>query len=242
MVERTIAFDTSNQALSVAIFEDEQLLAQREANVARNHSTQLMPFIDELVQGVGWRPQDLTRVVVSQGPGSYTGLRIGVTTAKTLAFTLKIALAGVSSLALLASNADQTEALIVPMMDARNHNIYAGAYQWRQGHLENVLADAHTNVAALLEQLGQVQNAIVFAGEYAPFKTDILDAFPDARFVTDTLPHAAHLPNLVDPKQVLTNMDDIHRFVPNYHRLSQAEADWAKANPDAGTTDYVEKI
>ena len=119
---KVIAFDTSNQPLSVALFEDDKLIGQRETNVAKNHSVQLLPFIDELVKSAGWAPADLERVVVSQGPGSYTGLRIAVTTAKTLAFTLGIELVGISSLGLLATNVTTPGVTIVPVMDARNAN------------------------------------------------------------------------------------------------------------------------
>lgn len=239
---KTLAFDTSNQALSVAIFENGTLLGQREANVARNHSGQLLPFIDELTKSVGWQPADLDRVVVSQGPGSYTGLRIGVTTAKTLAFTLNLELAGVSSLAVLASNVEHSKSVIVPMMDARNQNLYAGAYQWQNGQFVSIVTDEHTNLDVLIEQLAQLHEQLIFAGEYANFQDELEMAFPTAEFAEDVLPHASHLPELVQEADVLTDINDIHQFVPKYHRLSQAEADWARAHPDAGDVDYVEKL
>ncbi|RRG18589.1 tRNA (adenosine(37)-N6)-threonylcarbamoyltransferase complex dimerization subunit type 1 TsaB [Weissella viridescens] len=239
---KTLAFDTSNQALSVAIFEDGALLAQREANVARNHSGQLLPFIDELTKAAGWQPADLDRVVVSQGPGSYTGLRIGVTTAKTLAFTLNLELAGISSLALLAANVTDPKKVIVPIMDARNQNLYAGAYQWQNGELVPIITDEHSNLDVLTEQLAQLHENLTFTGEYANFQDELEFDFPTAEFAEDVLPHASHLPELVQAADVLTDMDDIHRFVPKYHRLSQAEADWARAHPDAGDADYVEKL
>lgn len=240
---KTIAFDTSNQPLSVALFEDDQLIDQRETNVQRNHSTQLLPFIDELVRQANWTPQDLDNVIVSQGPGSYTGLRIAVTTAKTLAFTLGLTLTGVSSLALLASNVTDKSAVIVPIMDARNQNIYAAQYQWQAGHLVVVQADAHMNLDTLQAALAEQKQTIVFVGEWQRFETQLKAAFPNAEFASDNLPHAANSLQLSKDSQELTNMADIHQFVPNYHRLSQAEADWAKAHPeDRGGHTYVEKV
>ena len=94
---KLLAFDTSNQALSLAILEDEHLLAQTTLNIKKNHSITLMPAIDFLMNSLDMKPKDLDRIVVAQGPGSYTGLRIAVATAKTLAHTLKIELVGVSS-------------------------------------------------------------------------------------------------------------------------------------------------
>ena len=83
---------------------------------------------------------------------------------------------------------------------------------------------------------------MVFVGEWARFEEELRQALPDAQFASDNLPHAANVLPLVTDAQVLTDMTDIHQFVPNYYRLSQAEADWAKAQPDAGDGVYVEKV
>ena len=86
---KLLAFDTSSQALSVALTEDDNLLGKIDLNIKKNHSITLMPAIDFLMTHVGIKPEELDRIAVAQGPGSYTGLRIAVTTAKTLASTLK---------------------------------------------------------------------------------------------------------------------------------------------------------
>ena len=80
---KILAFDTSSTALSVALLEDEKLVAESTVTVKKNHSISLMPTIDFLVAQAGWQPSDLERIVVAQGPGSYTGLRVAVATAKT---------------------------------------------------------------------------------------------------------------------------------------------------------------
>lgn len=114
---KILAIDTSNHPMSVALVEDDQLLATTTLNMVRNHSIFLLPVIDDLFQKVQWQPQDLDRVVVAQGPGSYTGIRIAVTTAKVLADTLDIELTGVSSLKTVAANLPSaTDALIVPFL------------------------------------------------------------------------------------------------------------------------------
>lgn len=240
---KTIAFDTSNQPLSVALFENNHLIDQRETNVRRNHSTQLLPFIDELIKQANWTPQDLDSVIVSQGPGSYTGLRIAVTTAKTLAFTLGISLTGVSSLALVAMNVTDTDAIIVPIMDARNQNIYAAQYQWKSGHLVVRQSDQHMNIDKLHLALDTLSQPIIFVGEWQRFEEQLRELLPTATFAQDNLPHAANMMSLASDSTTLTDMNDIHQFVPNYHRLSQAEADWAKAHPeDQGGHAYVGKV
>ena len=80
---KLLAFDTSSTALSVAILEDDRLLADASLTIKKNHSISLMPTIDFLMKSVNLSPQDLDRIVVAEGPGSYTGLRVAVATAKT---------------------------------------------------------------------------------------------------------------------------------------------------------------
>ena len=109
---KVLAFDTSSKALSLAILEDKQVLAETTINIKKNHSITLMPAIDFLMSSLDLTPKDLDRIVVAEGPGSYTGLRIAVATAKTLAHTLKIELVGMSSLLALLPN--QQEGLVVP--------------------------------------------------------------------------------------------------------------------------------
>ena len=241
---KSIAFDTSNQPLSVALFDNGQLVGQKEANIAKNHSVQLLPFMDDLLTTNGWVPSDLDQVIVSQGPGSYTGLRIAVTTAKTLAFTLGLSLIGVSSLAVLAANVDVPNAVIVPIMDARNDNMYAGQYKWQAGVLKSVVDDRHTNLTNLIAALEQITEQIIFVGEWDRFEESLKAHFSEAEFAEDTanLPHAATMLALSKEAPVLTNMAAIHQFVPNYLRLSQPEADWAVKHPDAGDADYVELV
>ena len=86
---RILAIDTSNQTLSIAVCENQKILGSYTATVKRNHSLTLMPAIDYLMSQLNLAPTAIDRFVVAEGPGSYTGLRLGVTTAKTLAYTLK---------------------------------------------------------------------------------------------------------------------------------------------------------
>ncbi len=130
---KTLAIDTSNQTLAVAVVDGQEVLGQSQTMAIKNHSTALMPAIDGLMQAVGMAPKELEQIVVAKGPGSYTGLRIGVTTAKTLAQTLNIPLIGVSSLKAVAANCVGVSQVIVPLFDARRQNVYAGAYQWHNG-------------------------------------------------------------------------------------------------------------
>ena len=156
---KVLAFDTSSKALSVAILDGENLLADVTVNIKKNHSINLMPAIDFLMKAVDLKPTDLDRISVAQGPGSYTGLRVAVATAKTLAYTLNIELVGVSSLYALAAVAD-FDGLVVPVIDARRNNVYAGFYKDGQ----SLKDDQRMNFVDVLEAVKD-EESVMFVGE-----------------------------------------------------------------------------
>ena len=227
---KVLAFDTSSKALSLAILEDKQVLAETMINIKKNHSITLMPAIDFLMGSLDWTPKDLDRIVVAQGPGSYTGLRIAVATAKTLAHTLKIELVGVSSL--LALVPEQVEGLVIPVMDARRNNVYAGFYQSGQA----VWPEAHLPLAEVLEIAGAANQSVTFVGETAAFTEQIEVALPQAT-LQPTLPNAAAVGRLgLDlPSQ------SIHDFVPNYLKRVEAEENWRKNHTESGES-YIKRL
>lgn len=227
---KLLAFDTSNQALSLSILEDEHLLAQTTLNIKKNHSITLMPAIDFLMNSLDMKPTDLDRIVVAQGPGSYTGLRIAVATAKTLAHTLKIELVGVSSL--LALVPEQVEGLVIPIVDARRNNVYAGFYQSGQA----VRPEAHLPLAEVLEMAGAAKQSVTFVGETTAFTEQIKDALPQAA-IQSTLPDAAAIGRLgLDmPAQ------SIHDFVPNYLKRVEAEENWLKTHQESSDS-YIQRL
>lgn len=227
---KLLAFDTSNQALSLAILEDEHLLAQTTLNIKKNHSITLMPAIDFLMNSLDMKPKDLDRIVVAQGPGSYTGLRIAVATAKTLAHTLKIELVGVSSL--LALVPEQAEGLVIPIVDARRNNVYAGFYQSGQA----VRPEAHLPLAEVLEMAGTADQPVTFVGETATFAEQIKDALPQAA-IQSTLPDAATIGRLGLDLQA----QSIHDFVPNYLKRVEAEENWLKTHQESSDS-YIQRL
>ena len=224
------AFDTSSKALTLAILEDETLLAQMTLNIKKNHSITLMPAIDFLMNSLDMKPTDLDRIVVAQGPGSYPGLRIAVATAKTLAHTLKIELVGVSSL--LALVPEQAEGLVIPVMDARRNNVYAGFYQSGQA----VRPEAHLSLAEVLEMAGAANQSVTFVGETTAFTEQIEAALPQAA-IQPSLPDAVAVGRLgLDlPAQ------SIHDFVPNYLKRVEAEENWLKTHQESSDS-YIQRL
>ena len=226
---KVLAFDTSSKALSLAILEDKQLLAETTINIKKNHSITLMPAIDFLMTCLDLTPKDLDRIVVAEGPGSYTGLRIAVATAKTLAHTLNIELVGMSSL--LALVPSQQEGLVVPLMDARRNNVYAGFYE----NENPVLPEAHLSFAEVLEQVKDAEQ-VTFVGEVGAFAEQIQERLPQANY-QETLPNAANLALWAWDKEV----DSLHDFVPNYLKRVEAEENWLKNHTESGES-YITRL
>ena len=226
---KVLAFDTSSKALSLAILEDKQVLAETTINIKKNHSITLMPAIDFLMASLDWTPKDLDRIVVAEGPGSYTGLRIAVATAKTLAHTLNIELVGMSSLLALVPR--QQEGLLVPLMDARRNNVYAGFYE----NAKPVMPEAHLSFAEVLEKVTDAEQ-VTFVGEVGPFVEQIQEQLPQASY-QETLPNAENLALWAWDKKA----DSLHDFVPNYLKRVEAEENWLKNHTESGEP-YIKRL
>ncbi|KRL39590.1 tRNA (adenosine(37)-N6)-threonylcarbamoyltransferase complex dimerization subunit type 1 TsaB [Lacticaseibacillus manihotivorans] len=237
-----LALDTSNQTMSVAVMHDQTLLAETTINHKKTHSEQLLPTIQNLLKQSDLTIDQIDRIVVAEGPGSYTGIRIAVTTGKTLAYTLNKELVGVSSLAALAAGVTDTQALIVPLMDARRQNVFAGVYQWVNGELINVVQDSHLPLTQLLEEVRVLRQPAVFVGaDVEKFADEIRSTLGAKANLADPLrayPRASRIALLGMHAKPVSVFD----FVPTYLRVTEAERNWLKTHSDEGHEPYVEKV
>ena len=236
-----LGIDTSNYPLSVAIVQDERILVEETTNLKLNHSIATMPTVEEVFRKAGLTPKDIDAIAVAEGPGSYTGIRIGVTVAKTLAWTLNKPLIGVSSIQSIAANSMRFNGLICPIMDARRGNVYAGVYKSaNDGTLSAELADGHYSLDDLLGQLQEMKEPVLFLGTDVSMHwekiSDLLGDWAVMGSVAENLPRASSLIYLAS-KQHIGEDENVHHFVPQYRRLAEAEANWMKEqqrteNPD----------
>lgn len=210
---KQLMIDTATTRLSVALSEDGAIQAEATVMVSKNHAVTLMPMIEQLMTAVKWTPADLERILVTTGPGSYTGIRIGVTTAKTLAYTLQIPLVGVSALHLMAA-APNTDLPVVSLIDARRGNAYVGHYQ----HNAAVSPDVHASVEAWLQ--ANVTGPFVVVGDVEPFR-DVLSSYAYSE-----APAAHRYGRASDLIDLAKEATDVHSFEPEYLRLAEAEAKW----------------
>ncbi|MGO1969348.1 MAG: tRNA (adenosine(37)-N6)-threonylcarbamoyltransferase complex dimerization subunit type 1 TsaB [Levilactobacillus brevis] len=239
---KILAIDTSNRPLSVAVLDDTTVLAAITVTIHQKHAEYLLPEIERLLAMAALKPGDLDRVVVAAGPGSYTGIRIAVTTAKTLAATLDLDLVAVSSLATLAANVPVEGALVAPIFDARNQNVFAGLYRIKAGMPVPVIADAHGNITTFLTAVTEYAEPVWFLGDAAHFDDLINTTVSAATPVVSPWMNLSQAATIGLLGQQLSPVTDVDRFVPNYLRLTQAEAEWRAKNPNEDTESYVEKI
>ena len=119
-----LAFETSAKAASVALSDGEKLLAESYQNTGLTHSQTLMSMAETLIESCGYTPQDIQAVAVAAGPGSFTGVRIGVAAAKGFAWGRELPCYGVSTLEAMALQAGVWQGYILPVMDARREQVY----------------------------------------------------------------------------------------------------------------------
>lgn len=226
-----LAIDTSNYPLGVALIEENQVLGEYITNLKKNHSVRIMPAIQTLMKDCERVPAQLTKIVVAKGPGSYTGVRIGVTIAKTMAWSLKIPLIGVSSLEIMAAGSGRYfDGYISPLIDARRGQVYTGLYEYQNGDLCTIKDDRLVMASDWAGALKEVQKPILFVGNDLPLhRTGLEDALGSKAVfatITEHNPRPSELALLGKGKPG----EDIHSFVPNYIRLAEAEAKWLEAN------------
>ncbi|MCG7346116.1 tRNA (adenosine(37)-N6)-threonylcarbamoyltransferase complex dimerization subunit type 1 TsaB [Sporosarcina sp. ACRSL] len=222
-----LGIDTANMPLSVAIVKDGAILAEVNSSMAVNHSLRAMPAIEELFATVKLQPKEIDAIAVSEGPGSYTGVRIGVTIAKTLAWTLKKPLYGVSSLKVLAVNAPYFNGLICPIVDARRNNVYAGVYEFVNGGVTAIAEDGHFAIDDLLNTLSEKKRPVLFVGKDVAMYEEVIKERlqDDAHFA----PFPLQLPrasSLIFIAQQSGQEENTHAFTPEYRRIAEAEANW----------------
>ena len=155
---KILALETSAKAVSVAVAEDDTILASRFANEGQTHSVTMMPMLDRMLKEAGLTVRDMDLIAVANGPGSFTGLRIGVSAAKGLAWTLDIPCCGVSTPEAMVQNALDFDGLVIGAMDARRNQIYNALFLCRDGKAQRLTPDRAIGLDALLPELEKYRN------------------------------------------------------------------------------------
>ncbi len=216
-----LTIETTTEICSVALGSNEQCIALVESDKENSHAEKIMLFVDEVLQQTELRPSALDAVIISEGPGSYTGLRIGVSSAKGLCYALNIPLIAVSTLQSMAWGAREKHPQYnqyCPMIDARRMEVYSAVYdsqlQARQAPT-NVIVDEN----AYLEYLKQ--GIVVFSGNAIEKTMPVLSQHPNAVF-SPTKTSARYLIEIGYKKYLQKEFADIAYFEPFYLKEFQS--------------------
>jgi tRNA threonylcarbamoyladenosine biosynthesis protein TsaB len=208
-----LCLETSTTNCSVCIGDGDHIIAHKEVNSKNfSHSEQLHEFINKLLTQKKLSPTDLDAVSISKGPGSYTGLRIGVSAAKGLAYALDIPLISVSTLLCLAKQLDIEEGFIVPMLDARRMEVYSEIFDSKFNSKREIRAEILNEHSFEKElNLGQVH----FIGNGVE-KFEAICNHPNAVFYKEKLPSAKEQFFIAKRKFEDQNFEDVAYFEPFY--------------------------
>lgn len=223
----TLGIDTATKVCTVALVRDQEPVASYELNIGMTHSERLIPQLEQLFSGTRLKKQDVELIAVSRGPGSFTGLRIGLATAEALAYGLKIPLVAVNTLQAMTYNLPVENILLAPVLDAQKGNYYLAVYKWQKGRLQEIAPVEIVAGEIIPERLAAYSQPAVLLGECAKLTV------PENGIVT-MAPQASRLPKAVSVallgQQAYTpgTLQDYFGLEPFYIRKSEAEELWDK--------------
>ena len=206
--------ETSTKNCSVSIAKDAVLLSLKEINTGDySHAEMLHPLINESLKEVGLQFSDIEAVAVGKGPGSYTGLRIGVSAAKGLCFTNNIPLISINSLEVLANSLEvDEEAYVIPMIDARRMEVYSAIFNIKFEFVRETKAEI-INETSFDEQLDHKK--VYFLGDGAEKCKGVIN-HPNAIFKDGLFPSAKEMASLSYKKYKKNDIEDVAYFEPFY--------------------------
>lgn len=235
---KILAVDTSAAVAGVAVMSDGVLLGEYFLNHKKTHSVKLMPMVEMLMRDLEIKPADIDVYAASIGPGSFTGLRIGVTAVKAMAYAAGKPVAGVPSLDALAFNITADGALICPIMDARNNQVYTALYVKEKDALTNISGYMGVPVSELAGIIKSKNSKAVFVGDAAGIHRDFLMSELGERceFAPSNLllQRASSVAQLAHIKAVNGELQSCFEMVPFYLRKSQAEREYERTQLSKG--------
>lgn len=224
---KILGIDSSGLVASAAIATEEALLAEYTVNFKKTHSQTLLPMVDEIVKRLELDLEELDAIAIASGPGSFTGLRIGSSTAKGIGFVLRIPIIPVPTLEGLAYNFFGTDRLVCPMMDARRDQVYGAVYEFEQDRLRAVYGQRAEALETVLDEINRLGRSVIFLGDGAAAyrsrieeKTSVPYSFAPVHLSRQRAGSVAAL-GLIYLKDGRTETAEEHK--PVYLRVSQAE-------------------
>lgn len=223
---KILGIDTSTPIGSVALIDDENIVAEHTLNIVQAHSSRLMPAIDTVLKWGEITPHELDGCAVGIGPGSFTGIRIGVATVKSLCYAVDKPIVGVSTLEAIAYNLRWSAGLICPILDARRSEIYGAIFEGGT-HWKRLTDDLCLPIDAFLDELDRhhissdttsifVGDGLATYGDVIQERLDETGHFGDRIF---NVPRGATIAKLGAQRLKQGDTDSYWTLVPNYVRI-----------------------
>lgn len=230
-MKKGLALDTSSYRLGVAVSVDEEVVGEHLTNIKKNHALRLMPAVEALLNEVDVAPNELDYIAVAKGPGSYTGVRMAATAAKTLAWTLNIPLISISTLTVMAQAGKYFPGVVVPLIDARRNTVFTSVFQQTATDQLSIMEEEkHQSLTELLQTLNEIKEPILFVGEdVAKFKQLISEVLGERASYVDSMLASVRPGELCLLASHAFPEEHVHQFVPEYLRLPEAEVNWRDA-------------
>ena len=223
---KILAFETSAKAASVAITDNGKLLGESYQNTGLTHSQTLMVMAEDLLKSCNLTVKDVEAVAVAAGPGSFTGIRIGVAAAKGFAWGAELPCYGVSTLEAMARNLGAYQGYVVPAMDARRNQVYTAVFHAEKGILSRMEEDMAISLVDLAEKIKNFEEPVFLVGDGAVLcYNTLLEEVPGLVLPPEHRMHQ-RATGVALAAQIMADGGDPGNgaeLTPNYLRLSQAE-------------------
>lgn len=224
-----LSIDSATDAATAAVVSDNQILGEMNFANKKQHSVLIMPMIDGLLKSLDLTINDIDGFVISKGPGSFTGLRIGMATIKGLSLGSSKPYVSISSLDSLAYNLYGVSGIVCPIMDALRENVYCGLYRFENGEMIKFMDYDRLSLEDLVSKLKEFNEPIYFVGDGTKKYGDLLkNSLDNCFFAPNNLNYtrASSLGELGIKLLSQGIRDDINLSNPLYLRKSQAEREY----------------
>ena len=221
-----LAFETSAKAASVALLEGDKLLSESYQNTGMTHSQTLMVMAEDMLKQCGKTAKDVDAVAVAEGPGSFTGVRIGVAAAKGFAWGREIPCYGVSTLEAMAQSLGIYDGYICPVMDARRSQVYNALFEADRGEITRIREDRAISLDDLAEDVKKLEKPVFLVGDGSILcYNTLLERVPSLVLPPEHRMHQRAVGvGIIAARQMIAGISgDAAALSPNYLRLSQAE-------------------
>jgi tRNA threonylcarbamoyladenosine biosynthesis protein TsaB len=237
-----LGFDTATSVTSIGLADENRVLADLSLVSGKTQVERLMPLIDLILTQANVTVRDVDGMAVGLGPGLFTSLRIGVTTARTLAQVLNIPIVGVSSLDTLAYSLAHSSALICPVIDAKRGEVFSAFYQSIEGEIQQIRSEKVVSPEDLIQELSRLERHVILVGDGAWLYRDLflqkLVGKIEVAPAVLNYPRASNLISLAFPRFLagpsMVQMDQVYKLVPTYIRRSDAEIAFERKLRDEG--------